>query len=100
MDYKVILSSRSIQDLSEIVRYISFDNPRAAEQFGYDLIDTALWLTSLPERGRFVPEFDDGVTREIIHRAYRIVYRVDSEHRVVWVSRFWHAARGTPEMPH
>jgi len=31
MDYKVILSSRSIQDLSEIVRYISFDNPRAAE---------------------------------------------------------------------
>ena len=100
MDYKVILSSRSIQDLSEIVRYISFDNPRAAEQFGYDLIDTALSLTKLPESGHLVPEFDDGVTREIIHRAYRIVYRVDSEHRLVWVSRFWHAAGGTPEMPH
>ncbi len=99
MDYKVILSSRSIQDLSEIVRYISFDNPRAAEQFGYDLIDAALSLASLPERGRFVPEFDDGVTREIIHRAYRIVYRVESEHKAVWVSRFWHAARGAPEMP-
>ena len=42
MDCKVILSARAIQDLSEIVRYFSFDNPRAAEEFGYGLIDAAL----------------------------------------------------------
>lgn len=39
MDYKVILSPRSIQDLQEIVRYISFDNPAAAEQFGGALLE-------------------------------------------------------------
>ena len=97
MDCKVILSPRAIQDLREIVRYISFDNPKAAERFGYALIDAALSLATLPDRGRFVPEFDDGMTREIIYSPYRIVYRVDPERKVVFVSRFWHAARGTPE---
>ena len=67
MDCKVILSPRAIQDLEEIVRYISFDNPKVAEQFGYALIDAALSLSNLPERGRFVPEFGDGRTREILH---------------------------------
>ena len=75
---KVILSPRAIQDLEEIVRYISFDNPKAAERLGYALIDVALSLAAFPERGRFVPEFDDGITREIIHAPYRIVYRADS----------------------
>ena len=55
MDYKVILSPRAIQDLNEIVRYISFDDSVAAERFGYALIDAALSLATLPERGRLVP---------------------------------------------
>ena len=98
MDYEVILSPRAIQDLTEIVRYISFDNPKAAEKFGYALIDAALSLSTLPERGRFVPEFKDGRTRELLHSAYRIVYRVDAEQKTVSVSRFWHAARGAPRL--
>ncbi len=99
MDCKVILSPRAIQDPREIVRYISLDDPVAAEKFGYALIDAALSLSTLPERGRFVPEFRDAMTREIIHGRYRIVYRLNQQQKVVWVSRFWHAARGTPEIP-
>ena len=99
MDCKVILSPRSIQDLREIVRYISFDNPQAAERFGYELIDAALSLANLPERGRLVLELADGKTREIIYSPYRIIYRLNQQQRVVWVSRFWHARRGTPEVP-
>jgi plasmid stabilization system protein ParE len=95
---KVILSPRAIQDLSQIVRYISFHNPHAAEQLGYALIDSALSLADLPERGRFVPEFGDRVTR-VVYRSYRIIYRADLERKTVWVSRFWHAARGEPEIP-
>ena len=97
MDCKVVLSPRAIQDLSEIVRYISLDNPKAAEAFGYALIDAALSLETMPERGRFVPEFADGITREIIYTPYRIVYRINADQKAVWVSRFWHAARGGPE---
>jgi toxin ParE1/3/4 len=99
MACKVILSPRAIQDLEEIVRCISFDNPRAAERVGYALIDAALSLATFPERGRLVPEFDDQVTREIVHAPYRIVYRADLAKSAVFVSRFWHAARGTPPIP-
>ena len=63
MDCKVILSPGAIQDLSETVRYISYDDPRKAERYGNDLIDAALSLARFPERGRFVPEFADGRTR-------------------------------------
>ena len=42
MDYKVIISPRAIQDLSQIVRYISFDEPKAAERFGYGLVGDAV----------------------------------------------------------
>jgi toxin ParE1/3/4 len=96
MDFKVILSPRAIQDLREIVRYISFDNPAAAEKFGLELINKTRTLATFPEIGRKVPEFDDANIREIIFKSYRIVYRVQQEKRAVEVSRFWHGARGTP----
>jgi plasmid stabilization system protein ParE len=98
MDYQVILSPRAIQDLAEIVRYISLDNPVTAEKFGHALIDAALSLKNFPERGRLVPEFNDGMTRELIYASYRIVYRIDAHKKSIAVSRFWHAARGTPEL--
>lgn len=98
MDCKVIISPRAIQDLAEIVRYVSFDNPQAAERLGHSLIDSALSLGTFPERGRLVPEFSDGVTREIVYGPYRIVYRFDAGRQAVQVSRFWHGARGAPHI--
>jgi plasmid stabilization system protein ParE len=98
MDFKVILSPRAIQDLQEIVRYISFDNPVRAENFGRELITKTRLLVSFPEMGRVVPEFDEPDTREIIHKSYRIVYRVRPEKRTIEVSRFWHGSRGTPHV--
>ncbi len=96
MDFKIILSPRAIQDLRGIVRYISFDNPLRAESFGHELIAKTRLLASFPELGRVVPEFDEPDVREVIHKSYRIVYRVRHEQGLVEVSRFWHGARGTP----
>jgi toxin ParE1/3/4 len=98
MDFKVILSSRAIQDLQEIVRYISFDNPVRAESFGRELIAKTRLLVSFPKIGRIVPEFDEPDIREIIHKSYRIVYRLRLEKRMIEVSRFWHGARGSPDL--
>ena len=98
MDFKIILSPRAIRDLQEIVRYISFDNPVRAESFGRELIAKARLLISFPELGRVVPEFYDPNIREIVHHSYRIVYRVRPERRLIEVSRFWHGARGTPNL--
>jgi toxin ParE1/3/4 len=97
-DYKVILSPRALRDLEEIVTYIAADNPQAAERFGQRLVREAENIAPHPLAGRAVPEFGDPTIRERIFRAYRIVYGVDYERRLVVVSRFWHAARGTPEV--
>jgi len=96
MDFKVILAPRAIQDLQEIVRYISFDNPERAESFGRELIAKTRLLATFPEMGRIVPEFNESHIREIIHKSYRIVYRVNQPERRIEVSRYWHGARGLP----
>jgi plasmid stabilization system protein ParE len=98
MDFKIILAPRAIQDLQEIVRYISFDNPVRAESFGRELIAKTRLLAAFPEMGRVVPEFGEPNVRELIHQSYRIVYRIEPEKQLIKISRFWHGARGTPRV--
>ena len=98
MDYRVVLSSSARADLRDIVRYISIDDLDAALRFGRFLISRTKLLSLSPELGRIVPEFEDDLIREIIVRAYRIVYRVDHSQQLVEVIRFWHAARDVPEI--
>jgi len=98
MDYQVVLSPSARADLRDIVRYISFDAPDRAFQFGLFLISRTRLLARSPELGRLVPELADPLIREIIVRSYRVVYRLDDSRHLVEVIRFWHAARGTPEI--
>ena len=48
--------------------------------------------------GRTVPELGDPSVREIIHGSYRIVYELLHDPNAVYVLRFWHGARGAPEI--
>ena len=96
MDYQVILSASARADLRNIVRYISLDAPDRALRFGMFLISRTRLLAHSPQLGRVVPEL--GSLREIIIQSYRVVYRVDDRNSSVQVIRFWHAARGVPEM--
>jgi plasmid stabilization system protein ParE len=98
MGFKVILSARSIRDLESIVLYIASDNPQEAKRVGLQLIEEAEAIGPHPWAGRVVPEFRNPLIRERIFRSYRIVYRVEEDHRRIIVSRFWHAARGIPEL--
>jgi len=98
MGFPVILTPQSQDDLAHIVRYIARDNPEQARAFGNLLIDKALSLGPLPERGRVVPELNVPSVREIVHSPYRIIYEVYQNPTVVYVLRFWHAARGTPDI--
>ena len=82
--------------MESLVRYIARQaSPEIAERFGLQLVEKSLSLATLPERGRVVPEV--GLPfREIIFRSYRIVYRLSDG--LVEVVRFWHAARGVPQI--
>jgi toxin ParE1/3/4 len=99
MDFKVFLSPEALSDLESIVAYIAPHNPGAAERMGNHLLDAALSLNTLAERGRTVPEFHRAELRELVFRSYRIIYRVSTVGRSVEIVRFWHAARGFPQIP-
>ena len=99
MDFKVFLSNEALGDLERIVAYIAPHNPAAAERLGNQLLDAALSLQTLPERGRAVPEFRRPELREIIFRSYRIIYRVNNADQSVEIIRLWHGARGFPHIP-
>jgi toxin ParE1/3/4 len=76
MDYQVVLSPSARADLRNIVRYISFDAPDRALEFGLFLVSRTRLLAQSPQLGRIVPEFDDPFIREIVVRSYRVVYRL------------------------
>jgi plasmid stabilization system protein ParE len=98
MGFKVILTPQSIDDLRKIVSFVAQQNPERARTFGYELIDQALSLATFPERGRVVPEIGEPSVREVIHGSFRIIYEIFPEQAVVYVLRFWHGARGEPEV--
>ena len=95
-NFKVIFAPQAGRDLENIVYYIAKQaGADVAERFGIQLIEKALSLKTFPERGRVVPEVGEPY-REIIFRSYRIVYRLRND--LVEIVRFWHAARGIPQI--
>lgn len=98
MGFKIVFTKPAILDLESLVSFIARDNPQAAEQFGYAIIQKAETLNDFPFLGRVVPEFKIETIREVIHRPYRIVYRVSEEQKMIEILRVWHAARGLPKL--
>jgi toxin ParE1/3/4 len=99
MGRAVIISASAQSDLRDIVSYVARHNQEAAIRLGNTLVDRAEILSKFPELGRIVPEFSRPDLRELIHRSYRIIYRVQPESTFIEIVRFWHAARGFPHIP-
>ena len=98
MGFKIVFTKPALADLGGLVSFIARDNPQAAEQFGDAIIQKAEKLDEFPFLGRVVPEFKIEDIREIMHRPYRIVYRVRAEQKSIEILRVWHAARGIPKL--
>ena len=74
---KIIWSPLAIDRTTEIVEYISQDNPSAAMIWVQTLFDKVQLLKSSPKSGRVVPETHREDIRELIYGNYRIIYRVE-----------------------
>jgi toxin ParE1/3/4 len=96
---QVIISPSAQSDLSDIVSYVARHNPEAAVRLGHELIARAELLAQFPELGCRVREYNRPELRELIYRSYRIIYRLPVDQRAVEIVRFWHAARGFPQVP-
>jgi len=98
MGYRVIFSPQSQDDLHDIAKYIARYSPRHALAQGEKLVSSARKLGRFPRQGRVVPERSQFDVREIIEGNYRIIYQMDDKIQAVFILRFWHAARGTPDL--
>lgn len=74
---KIVFSTSARRDLTDTVKYISKDKPKAARNWAKEIKKSVQKLSDYPRLGRIVPEFSDESIREIIKGRYRIVYKID-----------------------
>ncbi|CAD7771096.1 MAG: Toxin RelE2 [Candidatus Methanoperedenaceae archaeon GB50] len=79
----------AIEDMNNIKRTISEDNPSAAENMIKTIRNKVERLKDFPTSGRVVPEFRSPALREVIVPPYRVVYRVVSSE--IHILRVWHS---------
>jgi toxin ParE1/3/4 len=91
MARKVIWAPRVIRLLEDAADYIAEDSPAAAQRLVVAVIEAAESLADFSERGRWVPELNDGTHRELFVGRYRLVYRVGAD--FVAIVAFVHGAR-------
>lgn len=70
----LLWTEQARSDLAAIRAFISQDSPQYASVIISQLIAATDRLVPFPESGRAVPEFDNPLVREVVHRPYRIVY--------------------------
>jgi len=80
---RVDWSNPALDDLDNIVRYISKDSPYYAREFTERVFDRTDKLGEFPRVGRWVPEADDKTIREVFVQGYRVMYRVETERVLV-----------------
>lgn len=96
MAYRIVWSPRAALDLKEIRDYIAEDDPQSARHLVKGVFSSIQKLSSFPNSGRKVPEFNNPAIREVIRKPCRIIYRVQASHARVEIARIWYAARGAP----
>lgn len=87
---KLIWAPRAIARASEIAAYIAQDRPDAAAKWVDAVFAAVATLKAHPRRGRKVPEVNRPEIRELLHGAYRIIYRQDARRIVVLTIRHGH----------
>lgn len=88
---RVVWASAARIALDEIVEYVARDSRESALRVLTRALETAASLSTLPERGRVVPELSDPAIRELFVHRYRLLYRIFDE--VVVIVAFLHGAR-------
>jgi toxin ParE1/3/4 len=98
MAFQLRWSKQAVEDLREIVQFISQDDPEAARSLAERIILRIEAAANFPFAYRPVPEKGDESIREIILKPYRLVYSIDTGNQLLHVVRIWHSARGTPKI--
>lgn len=91
--FKVFITQNAQDDLRHIYSYIAEDSISNAKIFVSELEEKINTLATLPERASYIPEnvFFSTDYRQLIHRKYRVIYRIDRKN--VFVLRVIHGSK-------
>jgi len=81
---QIICTKRAITDLDSIAEYIAVDSEYAAQKFIQELIKKTNSLLNYPEKGRPIPENIAGKYRQILHKSYRIIYKLEKKIVIIY----------------
>ena len=88
---RVVWSPQAIEDVEAIRAHVARDSVHYADLLVERIVSAVSRLENHPFSGRVVPEVGDESLREVIHRNYRIVYRVRQD--LVEIATVFHGAR-------
>jgi toxin ParE1/3/4 len=93
INYSIRLLRPAEDDLTEIISYISIDNPSAAETLAEKIENKLLMLSDHPLLGKIPKEEELAKMgyRFLIVQNYLIFYTV--EQQIIWIHRIIHGAR-------
>ena len=98
MDYKIIWSPRSLENLEQVISLIAEQNPAAAAKFGGKILRRVSTLRNFPRLGARFAKLDRDDVRELAVPPWRVFYHLQDEQRTVTVITIWHGAKEEPEL--
>lgn len=92
----ITFTNRAVEDLDAIGEYHAHYSPAYANLIQDSIIAKADLLRQHPEMGRQVPELELPYLRELIHKSYRIVYKIVSPAQIDIIT-IQHSSRNMSE---
>lgn len=94
MDYRLLYTQRSLNDLAEIFSLAAEDDAAAASRFGKGLLDHVELLARYPRMGAVTRKRPH--VRKLVHSPILVYYRVHEKGRLIEILHFRHGARKAP----
>jgi plasmid stabilization system protein ParE len=90
MPYRILWADRALARLEEQADFIAAESPGAAQRMLEQVFLRVEGLAEMPRFGRAYPGADDPDLRELVVGAYRAIYRVAEQERVIQVLTIRH----------
>ena len=91
MDYRLLYSQRSLNDLGEILGHFAGEDADAASRFGASLLDHVDLLSRFPRMGEVIRKRPR--VRKLLHSPLLVYYRVDEHKRLIEILHVRHGSR-------
>lgn len=96
MEFQITWSPQAIDDLEELIGFISANNPVAARALAFRIVDRIESLARHPLLGSVFLTRPRWPIRKLLVVPFQVFYTIHRPDREVKILRIWHSARRDP----